>query len=206
MKHFPKIITAMVLLLATTSVMSQQGELKLGINYNLAMPVGTLKDKIPDASYRGWSADILYGINDKISVGLGTGYQDFYQKNERQVYKGSDGSDISAVLTHSIQTIPILLKGKYYFTPGAKIQPFAALGIGGNLVMFRELLGEFGGTETKLGFAARPEAGVYIPISKSRATGINIGASYNFMPFNHQGFENLNSLGVHAGIAFPLRR
>lgn len=206
MKKFRYITLAVVFTTLCAGVQAQRGELKLGLNYNAAIPTASFKDKIEETSLRGWRADILYGISDKISVGLGVGFQDFYQKNPRQVYRGVDGSHISAVLTHSIQTIPILAMGRYNFNPQAAIQPYAALGIGGNLIMFRELLGEFGGTQTKFGFAARPEAGVYIPFSRTGMTGLTLGASYNFMPYSNNDFNNLNSIGIHAGISFPMRR
>lgn len=206
MKKIRISLIAIVILLGYTAVHAQSKELQMNINYSLGFPMGSFKDVIQKNSYRGWQGSILYGINDKISVGLGSGFQDFYQKNERQVYKSSDGSDISAVLTHSIQTIPILLQGKYNFSPQAAIQPYAALGVGGNMVMYRELLGEFGGTKTSFGFAARPEAGVFIPLSKSRETGLNLGASFNYMPFNKNNIASLNSIGVSAGIKFPLRK
>jgi outer membrane protein W len=185
---------------------AQQGTWKMNLNYSTAFPMGNYKDFIENYSFRGWQGSIQYGITDKISLGLGAGYQDFYHKAPRAVYQNNEGGHVSAVVSHSIQTIPILIQGKYNFLPQAAIQPYVGLGIGGNLVMFREFLGEFGTTTNTFRFAARPEAGVYIPFQKGGETGITIGGIFNYMPFNKAGVDNLNNVGVYAGVAFPLRR
>jgi opacity protein-like surface antigen len=200
-----KAIFSLVFLFAAFLGKAQKGETKFDINYNAAFPTGSFKDLVPSASYRGFKAGILYGVTDKISVGLGTGFQDFYQKYPRQMYKLSDGSDISAVVTYSIQTIPVLAEVKYNFTPDAAIQPYAALGIGGNLVQYSQLFGEFGGNENMIRFVARPEAGLLVPFKKNGA-GFTLGASYSIMPFKQDGFKNLNNLGVYAGLSIPLRK
>jgi opacity protein-like surface antigen len=203
---FIKINFLLLTMLSFSALKAQKGEASLGLQYSVGLPMGSFKEQVSETSPRGFQADVLYGISDKLSIGFGTGYQDFYQKNPRQLYKLSDGSDISAVITHSIQTIPLLFEGKYRFTPGAAVQPYAALGVGGNFISYSQLLGEFGGSQTKFGFAARPEAGVYIPFHKNGEAGVRLGASYNIMPFSRDNFNNLNYLGVHAGVNIPLRK
>lgn len=205
MKNSKAIFPLFVFLFAAFLAKAQKGETKLDINYSAAFPMSSFKDVISSNSYRGFKAGILYGVSDKVSVGLGTGFQDFYQKNPRQLYKLSDGSDLSAVVTYTIQTIPVLAEVKYNFTPAAAIQPYIAAGVGGNFIQYNQLFGEFGDQQSKIRFAARPEAGLLIPFKKGGA-GFNIGASYNIMPFNQNGIKNLNNLGVHAGFSLPLRK
>lgn len=206
MKARKIIFSLPVLLLSFSAVQAQKGLTKATIQYNLGLPTGSFKNTVSETSARGFKADVLYGINDKLSIGLGTGFQDFYQKDPRQVYKLSDGSDVSAVMTNSIQTIPVLATAKYNFTPGAAVQPYAALGVGGNLISYSQLLGEFGDQQAAFRFAARPEAGVYVPFKKGGQSGLTVGATYNVMPFNEIGIGNLNHIGVQAGISIPLRK
>ena len=195
----------LMLLFPVSFVYSQQGTLHMNLNISGSAPLGDFKEIIPSASLRGWNAAVLYGITDQISVGLGAGFQDYYQKNERRLYRSTEG-DLSAVMTHSIQIIPVLLTGRYNFMPQSVVQPYAGLGLGGSMVMFRQLLGEFGGTETNFTFAARPELGIQIPFKKGGESAFNLGASYNFLPYNKNGLSNMNSLSVQAGIKFPMRR
>lgn len=198
--------TMLVTLLALVgfqAAQAQKGKTKLGLQYTVAIPSGDFKDVIGKESVRGWGVDIMHGVSDRLQLGVGAGFQDYYQKNDRQVYHYDDGQDISAVLTHSIQTIPILAKVKYSLTEGTGLQPYVGIGAGGNLVMFRELLGEFGNTENYFKLAVRPELGIHIPFRN--LGGINVGAAYNYMPFNEYGIKNLNNISVSAGVSIPLR-
>lgn len=200
-----KTFLLMVFLFSAFMVKAQKGETYLNLNYNVALPMGNFKNVISSTSYRGFEASILHGITDNLSIGLGTGYQDFYKKNPRQLYKLSDGSDLSAVVSYSIQTTPILAELKYNFTPAASIQPYAAIGVGGNVIEYNKLYGEFGDRQGKIRFAARPEAGLSISL-KQGGSGFTIGASYNIMPFHQDEFSNLNNLGINAGIRIPLQK
>lgn len=204
MKHI-KINFLLLLFLALFSVaQAQQGETKLNLSYSVALPMSDFKNVVSDNSYRGFNASVLHGVSDKVSIGLATGFQDFYQKTPRQLYHFSDGSDISAVVSTSVQTIPLLLDAKYNFTPEGTVRPYAAIGVGGNLIAYNQLFGEFGDQQTKFKFAARPEAGLYIPFGKGQS-GFTIGAVYNIMPLNEGDLKNVNNLGVYAGISVPLR-
>ena len=199
-----KIIFSIVFLFSFVLAHAQE-QTSLDIGYNIAIPMNGFKNAVSSTSFRGFQATLMHKLSDKISVGLGTGFQDFYQKNPRQMYQFSDGSDVSAVTTYTIQTIPLLAEVKYNFMPGAPVQPYAALGAGGNFISYNRLFGQFGNPITKFGFAARPEAGVYIPF-KNSSTGITVGAAYNIIPFQQDGLTNLNNAGIHAGVAIPLRR
>src|SRR6476661_10422550 len=112
---------------------AQKGEWKLNLNYNYGLPLGSFKnDIISKSSPRGFGGDFMYGINDRFSVGIYGGYQDFYQKYPRALYPTDNHEVTSAVLSNSIQTIPILVKGK--FMPlgekHAPVQPYISLGAG----------------------------------------------------------------------------
>lgn len=195
---------ALLVTLMPNKTQAQQGVTKLNIGYNIASPLGSFKDDVNKTSYRGWTASVLYGVTDKISVGLGTGFQDFYQKHPRSNYKLVEGGDISAVVSNSIQVVPILATGQYNFLPNAAVQPYAGVGVGGNLVFYRQFLGEFSNSKTKFGFAVRPEAGVFIPFGKNKLSGITLNANYNYMPFNYNGVDQLSNWGGGIGVKFPL--
>ncbi|RYE07650.1 MAG: hypothetical protein EOP51_33780, partial [Sphingobacteriales bacterium] len=167
-----------VAILATVSGYTQQGELRLTASYAVAVPMGSFKDNVVSkTSFRGVDANLLYGISPQLSVGLTTGFQDFYEKHPRQVFKLDDGSDISAVVSNSIQQIPFLATARYEFNTSSIIRPYALAGIGGQFIMNREFLGEYTNDNTnRFSFAARPEIGIYVPFGKDAHTGINLGA------------------------------
>lgn len=197
----------LVFAFALTVNAQKEGKTQFNISYNAALPAGSFKEQLSENSFRGFRAGVMHGLSDNFSIGFGTGYQDFYQKTPRSMYKLEDGSDLSAVRTHSIQTIPLLVQGRYSFSPGKSIQPYIAIGAGGNLVTYLDLLGEFVSEErTKFGFAARPELGVAIPFGKTKESAFNLGASYNIMPVKLGSFNNLNHIGVHIGVNIPMKK
>lgn len=184
---------------------AQERALQLDLNYSIGMPGGSFKtDAVDKTSFRGWNANLLYNINNYLSVGLGTGFQDFYQKYPRGVYKLSDGSDVSAVLTNSTQTVPILAEVQYRFLPGKMVQPYVGVGVGGNMIMYDQYLGEFSNSRSDFKFAARPEAGLFIPFRPNGPTGIHLFGAYNYMPYKENGINDLSNWGAGIGVKFAL--
>lgn len=225
MKQMSKWISAVVLVFVSVhSVSAQsvetaptysdggnnQSNLKVNVMYNYSMPTGSFRnDFIKSNSPRGFNLDVLYMINPKWSVGGSTGYQDYYEKNARQTYKLADGSDISAVLSNSVQVMPIMAKAMFLpdLGTGSHIQPYAGLGAGINIIHFDEYLGQFNSlTNSSVGFAAEAGAGIKIPFGSSNRSGFLLGASYRFSPYNKYGINNLNTFNVQAGIQFTLSK
>lgn len=208
MKRTQLYIFGLALLFSTAAEAQQKGLTKLDLQYNVALPTGTFQNTVSENSFRGLQASILYGVSNNLAVGFGTGFQDFYQKYPRQVYKLEDGGDLSAVRSFSIQTIPLLAEVKWNAAlPTATVQPYVALGVGGNVIHYNDYVGEFSlEQKTKFGFAARPEAGLYIPFHKGGESGLTVGTSYHVMPFTSNEVSNLNHVGLHAGISVPLRK
>lgn len=187
---------------------AQKGQLKLNLDYSYSVPLGSFKkDLISDASPRGVNGSFMYGINNKWSAGLSLGYQDYYQKYPRDVYTTGDHEVTSAVLSNSIQTMPVLAKAM--FTPLAEkkafIQPYVSLGTGISIVDFSQYLGEFSSTATNASFTVQGGAGIMVPFKKNSGAGFNLGAGYNYTAYNKFGYKNLNSLAFNAGIHFPLK-
>ncbi len=185
---------------------AQKGTLQMNLNYNYGIPSGAFKsDLVKDNAPRGGRGSIMYSFADRLSAGLESGYQDYYQKYPRDLYHLSNSQDVSAVLTNSIQTIPILLKAKYFLVPAAAVKPYVSLGAGANMIDFKQYLGEFGSGQTTVGFLAQGGLGVMIPFRKFSNSGINLGASYEYAPYKKNGYKNLNTMNLQAGVVFPIR-
>lgn len=186
----------------------QKGDLKINLFYNYSIPVGSFKnDFIDKNSPRGFTADLLYWLHPQWGIGGSFGHQDYYQKLPRDHYKLPDGSDISAVVTNSMQIIPITARAMFH--PWANkeslIQPYVTAGAGINLVSYSQYLGEFGGSATSAKFTAQGGAGLKIPFGKNKPSGFILGASYNFSPYNKNDISNLNTVNLQAGFQFRLK-
>jgi len=183
-----------------------QKEVQLSVNYNVAMPMGAdFKEYVSKTSFRGLQASLLYAINEKIAVGAQFSYNDFYQKYDRALYKTADGSDISTVLSNTLQTIPLLAKGTYTFSNTGLFRPYVGLGAGVNLINYDQYFGEFKYSQqfAKPTFSA--DAGVLVPVSKDQRYGVRLSTAYNFTPFNKEGIAHLSTWNVQAGFFLPLR-
>ena len=203
-----KNIIAFVILISAVAVLSDvqaQDRLMLKVGYNTGMPVGTFKDYMGKNSFRGYRGEILYPVSEQLKVGLGISYNDFYEKLPRQQYQTSEGT-LSAVVSNSIQTTPIMIKGEYELTKSGWIRPYVGVGAGFNLVSYARYFGEFNDKKTGFKPAVGGEAGVNIPFNKeTRMSGINLGGHYNYLPFKYNELTNLNNWGIHAAVYFPLK-
>ena len=189
---------------------SAQNKIKMELSYNISTPMGSFKnDYISKTSFRGATGEISYTFNPKFSLGLQSGYQNYYQKFGRQLYKLDGNQTVSAVLTNSMDIIPILLRGSFYplgTNTSAIVQPYVSAGAGINFVNYGQYLGEFGGMEGSTGFAAQAGAGIQIPFGKRVAqTGIKLGVTYNYSNYNRNDISKLNNIGINAGVVFPLK-
>ncbi|HNP20556.1 MAG TPA: outer membrane beta-barrel protein [Panacibacter sp.] len=209
MKKFMHIFSAILFAAITFSAQAQnQGKAILSLGYNYSLPTGAFKsDLISNGSARGFTGDLMFTINHKWSVGLGFGFQDYYQKYPRAIYPTGNHEETSAVLSNSIQALPVIAKGTFMPLAGKAglVQPYITAGAGLSFVSFRQYLGAFGNVSSSASFAAQGGAGVIIPFKKNSATGINIGADYNYVRYQHFGYSNLNNLSFHAGVHFPLK-
>lgn len=202
----PAIIPISLLLLIAGTAAAQQGVTRLGINYTIASPVGAFKDFIGKTTGRAGDLSFLYGLNDKLSVGAELGFRDFYEKLPRQLYKLSDGSDISAVVSNVAQVIPLMAKATYNFLPAARIRPFVSAGAGVSFVSFNQYVGEYTNIAVnKISFIASPSGGISIPVGRQKTVAVNLTAFYTFLPFDDDYAKNLNHAGGKIGISFPLR-
>ncbi|WP_018617168.1 outer membrane beta-barrel protein [Segetibacter koreensis] len=188
---------------------SAQEKFKMELSYNVSVPVGSFKnDYIGKTSFRGGTGMISYTFNPKFSLGLSSGYQNYYQKYGRQLYKLDGNQTVSAVLTNSMDIVPILFRGTFYplGTSTSMVQPYVSAGAGVNLINYGQYLGEFGGTESSTAFAAQAGAGIKIPFGKGPTqNGIKIGATYNYSNYNNNDVSKLNNVGINAGVIFGLK-
>jgi hypothetical protein len=182
-----------------------QDRLLFKIGYNTGMPVGSFKDYISKNSFRGYRGELLYPVNEQLKVGLGVTFNDFYEKMPRKNYQTSEGV-LSAVVSNSIQTTPIMIKGEYELTKSGWIRPYVGLGAGFDLITYARYFGEFGDKKSAFKPAVGGEAGINIPFNKeTRVSGINLGGHFNYLPFKYNELSNLNNWGVHVAAYFPLR-
>jgi len=205
MKRIIAYIVIVLVFVFGFSDLQAQNKLQFKIGYNTGMPIGSFKDVMSKNSFRGYRGEINYPVNEQLKIGLGVSFNDFYEQFPRKIYHTSEGT-LSAVVSNSIQTTPILIKGEYELIKKGWIRPYAGLGAGFNLISYARYFGEFGSKKSAFKPAVGAEAGINIPFNKeTRASGINIGGHFNYLPFKYNELSNLNNWGLHAAVYFPLK-
>jgi hypothetical protein len=203
---------AILILVFTLVVLQTQAQERntITIKYQYALPMGDFKKNlIGNGSPRGGAISILHAVNPKWRVGGTLGYQDFYQKDPRNTYRMDDGSDISAVVSNSLQTTPLMATGMFQplGADSSRLQPYILGGAGINMVQYSQLLGEFNnGDDVWIRFAAQAGAGVSYTLGTAQRTALVVGFVYNYVPLNRNSLKNANNLAVQAGIRFGLRQ
>jgi len=206
MKKIKIVFAALGIFLISQSASAQQGTFKLDLNYNYSLPVSGFKsDLINENSSRGFMGALMYSFSDKITAGLDFGFQDYYQKYPRALYNIGKSQTVSAVLTNSIQTTPVLLKAKYFPLSTSFLKPYISVGAGANVIDFNQYLGEFGSGQTNVKFRAQGGIGLLIPFAKFSSSGFNLGATYDYAPYNRFGYNNLSSINFQGGITINLK-
>lgn len=202
------LMIAMFSFSVTLAAAQSDSKVKMKLNYNIGLPVGDFKNSfVSDPSFRGATGEIFYSFNPKFSLGLNVGFQSYYQKYGRQTYKTGENETISAVLTNTVELMPVMVKGT--FSPLANnsknVQPYVSAGAGLNLVNYRQYYGEFSNGRASSAFTAEGGAGLMIPIGKLKSSSFQLGATYNYTPYKENELQNLNSVGIHAGLVFPIK-
>ncbi|MDQ6813134.1 MAG: outer membrane beta-barrel protein [Bacteroidota bacterium] len=210
MKKNIVILMMMVVVCAFGFSASAQQKLKMELSYNISAPLGSLKnDFINKTSFRGGSGELSYDLSPKFSLGLHSGFQSYYQKYDRQVYKLQGNQMVSAVVTNTMDIVPVMLRGTFFpmgVSATARLQPYLSAAAGINMVSYGQYLGEFGGTQASAPFAAQAGAGVKIPFGKEyNQTAFKIGATYNYAGYKRNELTNLNTVGFNAGVVFGLK-
>ncbi len=197
-----QLIILIISFFATTVAMAQKGLSKISIQYSTHLPIGSVRDFVETISPRGFSADYSYFLTNNFSIGIAGGFSDFYQKKDRQTYSYSE-TDISAVKSHSLQAIPIMLKGSYSkIKEGSLFQPYAGIGIGGNLIGYEEWFGTLVDEKSGFRFSIAPEIGTRIAFNKYSLGGVDLSLRYYYTAFKYNDVKNLQSVSLNVGLFF----
>lgn len=188
-----------------TAVAQSRPPLSIQANYAVSQPLGSLSDYASKTSGRGWNINLQYALNDRFSVGAKVGFADFYERFPREVYHG-EGEDISAVQTHTLQTIPVMASVQYAFAaPDARIIPYAGLSIGGANMNYEKYWGEFVERNSKWAFQVNPELGINVPFGKYSPVMLNANVQYNYAGYKYNEISNFNTVQGNIGLKFHIR-
>ncbi|MBN2572126.1 MAG: outer membrane beta-barrel protein [Ignavibacteriales bacterium] len=162
-----------------------QGKMAIGIQGNLAIPMGDFGDAY-DMGFGGLLS-FYYNVNPNIGIGLNTGYQTWSATNYDN---------------YTSSSIPVLAAFKYSFGKGSFL-PYLALGVGGyySMVSYEyTILGvTYSGDDSEFNFGVNGGLGFVYQTSPS--LGIDVGVKFSniFSEGSSTNFIDINA-GVLVGI------
>jgi outer membrane protein W len=169
------------------------------IAYPIAFPMSDLKSYISNVSFRGISFEYERRVKQNVSVGLETGWQVFYQKENLKTY--TDGTvSVSGVQYRYTNTVPIILGARYYkHESNGKVTPFAGIGLGTLYVERATDFGIYRFTKDAWQFCVRPELGIMYQVHEGM--DIMVAAKY-YAAFNANDLNGQPYLSVNIGFVF----
>lgn len=149
-----RILTAGLFLLFTITSVAQS---KIALNYSVGFPTGETSDLF-STSWRGFTLDYSYDLDDNVSVGLSTGWQVF-EESPGYVTETVGTETISGFRYNYLNSFPIYATASYNFNSTASLSPYATLGLGFTYNGLREDIGLISDDQSGWQFNIRPELG-----------------------------------------------
>jgi hypothetical protein len=169
-------LSVIVLFLVSISMSAQAQGGYSALSYSIGFPSGDMSDFTETTSFRGVAFDYNYLLSNHMSLGIGFGWQTFYDDLGYQTIP--DGTArISGFQYNYVNSFPVHLTGTYFFHPENTINPFAGIGIGTIYTMTDLDIGIFRFEENQWQFSVRPEVGVQIEVNYR--TAARLSARYN---------------------------
>lgn len=188
---------ALVLSLLIGTAFSQ-GDWNTIVTYNIAFPLGNTSDYIKNTSFRGFMVEGDHFIEDEWSVGFVSGIQVFYEELGVQTHQRDNITATGSEFRY-INSIPILLTGKYHFDRYANIAPHVGLGMGlYHMIQTNEFAGIFF-ENRNWQFGLMPEVGVGFELSPS--THFFVASQYNYY-LESKDIQSQSYITINTGFRF----
>lgn len=170
------------------------------VGYSMGFGTGETNDFIDKGSFGGMNLEFgQYLYEDKFSVGIQTGFQNFYKELPKATYPIDNGA-VTGKQYRYLSAIPIMANGSFYpLGQETKVIPHVGLGIGTYYIDKQLDMGITSLYTTTWHFGLAPQLGASIPINYK--TSINLNAQYN-MAIKTKDNPAENWLSVSVGFRF----
>ena len=162
--------------------------------------MGDLQDYNSSVSFRGISLEFNKSIKQNVDVGLESGWNVFYDREDAKVYTEETAS-ISGVQYRYTNAVPIILGGKYYFKAGNEnLRPDGGVGLGTLFVNRSTDFGLYRISTEAWQFCIRPELGLRFDVPGG--AGFILGGKY-YAGFETDDLSAQSYFTINIGVVFP---
>ncbi|MGV3558150.1 hypothetical protein [Larkinella arboricola] len=176
---------------------------RVTVFYGVALPMGSQQNYIDKVGNRNFSVAVEAMFPGRFSVGGRIGQNYFSQRLPRQVYSFDDGSDVSAVQTRTLTTVPLLAIGSVYLNDiNSTFRPYLQMGAGGAYVDYTKYYGTLSDQKTGIRAALAPAVGAKFQFGKGNNFGGEVQAQYQNVFFKYNELSNSSNLLLSVGLSY----
>ena len=175
------------------------------VGYQMAQPVGGLKDYIGAASFRGFTFDWRSRLFKDVSAGLRFNWNRFNETFPDLTATTATGGTLSGPVFRYMDQFAVQAIGHYYFNRGEESMfiPYLGVGLGGVWSNTYQQTADLGSSQDGFYFIASPEVGLMLTLARgSTNASLNLGVSYNFTTASFRNVSNAQSLAETIALAF----
>jgi hypothetical protein len=188
-------ITAFLFFLAASAAFGQKK--LIGYTYSVSIPMGSIKDYISSASFRGVNFEGLIKLNDKLSAGWLAGWNVFAEEHPDEIYV-KDNLTIAGTQYRYKNMFPVLARVACNMGKTEGVRPYAAGGIGLTYEIMRTDVGLYSFKYDGWHLSLAPEMGINIPVKEGAVT---CSARYIY-GFKTQDLKSISYITINLGYLF----
>lgn len=163
------------------------------VSYDIGIPMGSTKDFISQASFRGATFNFGYMVNDNLSVDGRFSWSTYYEAKDFQTYPGDDGmTDITGKQYRYINNFPITTGLTYFIRTEGSATPYISGGLGAYKINERTDMGIYYAETKQWHFGLFPQIGLLYEINYSLSLNLFARYDYAFKTSNTTDHSFLN--------------
>ncbi len=201
MKKIKYILVVAVIAFSLNSKVSGQ-ETYINMTYDMAIPLGNTADFISKTSFRGYTFEFGWYLNDNLAIDLRWGWQTFYEDLPYDSYY-EDTRTLTGKQYRYINSMPITAGLKYFFNPNGSghFVPYIGAGLGTYMQNVRTDMGIYTVETKQWHFGFYPEVGFVYEFTYG--TGFMLNARYDYT-LDAGGNNGHSYLTIGVGFHFSL--
>jgi hypothetical protein len=178
------------------------GRFMLGVNWDVAIPVGSVHDFTENASAAGFELFFQYWLTRNITLGGGLDWQTYWDSRPRTTHQIENGA-ITATADNSVQTGAARFLARYYFLEDGPVLPYGGLNIGVGWTTFQSAAADLLLYDNTVSVLLGVELGAAVVLSPNSPL-FTVGARYTSLPAAEAlTVQSVNAFTFQFGVLSP---
>jgi hypothetical protein len=174
----------------------------LGINWDVAIPIGSVHDFSGNASAAGFELLFQYWLTQHITMGASMDWQTYWDARPRTTYQIENGA-VTATADNSVQNGAARFLARYYILDQGPLLPYAGLNIGIGWTTFQSAAADILLYDNTVSVLLGGELGVSIAAGRDVPL-FNVGVRYSNLPAANFGkVDNVQAVTFQFGVLSP---